>query len=37
MLGHRFSKFTPAPDDGKSDFERLLKIFMQLILITSGK
>lgn len=36
MLGHRFSKFTPAPDDGKSDFERLLKIFMQLVLITSG-
>ena len=36
MLGHRFSKYTPPPDDDKSDFERLLKVFMQLILITSG-
>ena len=36
MLGFRFSKFTPPPDLGKSDFERLLKIFMQLVLITSG-
>lgn len=36
MLGHRFSKFTPLPDQEKSDFERLLKIFMQLVLITAG-
>jgi len=36
MLGHRFSKYTPPPESEKSDFERLLKIFMQLILITSG-
>ncbi len=36
MLGHRFSKFEPPKDDGKSDFERLLKIFMQLVLLTSG-
>src|SRR5258705_13570921 len=36
MLGHRFSKYTPPPQDGKSDFEKLLKIFMQLLLITSG-
>jgi uncharacterized protein with von Willebrand factor type A (vWA) domain len=36
MVGHRFSKFTPPKDDGKSDFERLLKIFMQLVLLTSG-
>lgn len=36
MLGHRFSKFTPPPDQEKSDFERLLKIFMQLVLITAG-
>src|SRR6187549_123330 len=36
MLGHRFSKFAPPPDDSKSDFERLLKIFMQLVLMTSG-
>jgi len=36
MLGHRFSQYTPPPESEKSDFERLLKIFMQLILITSG-
>jgi Ca-activated chloride channel family protein len=36
MLGHRFSKYSPPPDQEKSDFERLLKIFMQLVLITSG-
>jgi Ca-activated chloride channel homolog len=36
MLGHRFSKYTPPPEEQKSDFERLLKIFMQLVLITSG-
>ncbi|SKC40308.1 vWA domain-containing protein [Ohtaekwangia koreensis] len=36
MLGYRFSKFTPLQDKAKSDFEKLLKIFMQLILITAG-
>jgi len=36
MLGYRFSKYTPPPDQGKDGFEKLLKIFMQLILITSG-
>lgn len=36
MLGHRFSKFVPPPNGGKSGFEKLLKIFMQLLLITSG-
>jgi uncharacterized protein with von Willebrand factor type A (vWA) domain len=36
MLGYRFSKYTPPPDKGKSGFEKLLKIFMQLVLITSG-
>jgi Ca-activated chloride channel homolog len=36
MLGFRFSKFIPPPDSAKSDFEKLLKIFMQLILLTSG-
>jgi len=36
MIGHRFGKYTPPPDGEKSDFERLLKIFMQLVLITSG-
>ncbi len=36
MLGHRFALYTPPPQSGKSDFERLLSIFMQLVLITSG-
>ena len=36
MLGYRFSKFTPPPEGEKSDFEKLLNIFMQLVLITSG-
>jgi Ca-activated chloride channel homolog len=36
MLGYRFSNYTPPPDKAKSDFEKLLKVFMQLILITSG-
>src|SRR5688572_24272651 len=36
MLGHRFSKYLPPPEAQKSDFEKLLKIFMQLMLITSG-
>ncbi len=36
MLGYRFSKYAPPPDSSKSDFEKLLKVFMQLILITSG-
>ena len=36
MLGYRFSKYTARPKGAQSDFERLLKVFMQLILITSG-
>jgi len=36
MLGHRFSKFTPPPEDQKTNFEKLLNIFNQLVLITSG-
>lgn len=36
MLGYRFGKYAPPPQKGKSDFEKLLKIFMQLVLITSG-
>lgn len=36
MLGYRFSKYTPPPEQAQSDFEKLLKIFMQLILVTSG-
>jgi Ca-activated chloride channel family protein len=36
MLGYRFSKYTPPPQQAKSEFDKLLKIFMQLVLITSG-
>lgn len=36
MLGHRFSKYIPPPQQQKSDFEKLLKIFMQLVLMSSG-
>lgn len=36
MLGYRFSHYAPPPDKAGSDFEKLLKVFMQLILITSG-
>ena len=36
MLGYRFSNYTPPPGKAKSDFEKLLKVFMQLVLITSG-
>ena len=36
MLGYRFSKFTPRPEGEKTDFEKLLKIFMELVLITAG-
>jgi Ca-activated chloride channel family protein len=36
MLGYRFSKFTPPPESQKTDFEKLLNIFNQLVLITSG-
>jgi len=36
MLGYRFSNYTPPPGGAQSDFEKLLKIFMQLVLMTSG-
>ena len=36
MLGHRFTTFIPDPDKSKSDFEKLLDIFLQLLVITSG-
>jgi uncharacterized protein with von Willebrand factor type A (vWA) domain len=36
MLGYRFSNYAPPPGKASSDFEKLLKVFMQLILITSG-
>src|SRR5882757_451433 len=36
MLGYRFSNYTHPDDKDKSDFQKLLNVFMQLILITSG-
>lgn len=36
MLGHRFTKFIPNPDKDKSDFDKLLDIFLQLMVITAG-
>lgn len=36
MLGHRFGKYVPPQQQASSDFEKLLKVFMQLVLITSG-
>ncbi len=36
MLGHRFTEYIPKPAKEKSDFENLLDIFMQLLVITSG-
>jgi Ca-activated chloride channel homolog len=36
MLGYRFSKYTPPQDNAKSDFDKLFKIFMQLLLMSSG-
>ncbi|MFM8363258.1 MAG: hypothetical protein ACKOA4_11225, partial [Haliscomenobacter sp.] len=35
MIGWRFSEFTPQADAG-TPFERLLKIFQELLLYTSG-
>lgn len=36
MLGHRFSKYIVPKSKIQSDFERLLSVFLQLVLITSG-
>jgi len=35
MIGYRFNKYIP-PDKNQADFNSLLKIFMQLLNITSG-
>jgi len=35
MLGFQFSKYI-SPTDNRSDFERMLDIFMQLLTYTSG-
>ena len=36
MIGYRFSEFVPDKDPQKTAFENLLKIFMQLLVITAG-
>lgn len=36
MIGYRFTKYTPAEQKSKTAFENLLKIFLDLLLITSG-
>ncbi len=36
MIGYRFSEFVPEKDSEKTTFENLLKMFMQLLVITSG-
>ena len=36
MLGYRFSQFIPQEKPGEATFDSLLKIFMQLLLVTSG-
>jgi Ca-activated chloride channel family protein len=35
MIGHRFTDFIPE-ENGKSGFEDLLRVFLQLVTITSG-
>ncbi|MFM7218274.1 MAG: vWA domain-containing protein [Bacteroidota bacterium] len=35
MIGHRFSRFVESNEE-KSSFERLLKVFLQLVTYTSG-
>jgi uncharacterized protein with von Willebrand factor type A (vWA) domain len=36
MIGHRFTRYTPPPKPEGDDFTRLLNIFLQLAMITSG-
>lgn len=36
MLGHRFTDFIPDPKEHASDFDKLLDIFLQLLVITAG-
>ncbi len=35
MIGYRFSEYTPG-SDGKSPFEKLLDLFMQILVYTAG-
>lgn len=36
MNGYRFSQYTPQPNDGQTPFDRMLKIFLELLVYTSG-
>ena len=36
MKGYRFSRFVPPSDGGAAGFDKLLKIFLELLTITSG-
>ncbi|MBI5661022.1 MULTISPECIES: VWA domain-containing protein [Ignavibacterium] len=36
MLGYRFTKYIPSVQKSKTAFENLLKVFLELLLITSG-
>lgn len=36
MLGHRFTHYIPDPKGFKSDFDKLLDVFLQLLIITAG-
>nr|WKN37917.1 hypothetical protein K4G66_04245 [Tunicatimonas sp. TK19036] len=37
MIGYRFTEYTPDPQqEGQSTFDQLLKIFMELMVVTSG-
>ena len=36
MIGYRFTKYNPSLENQKSSFENLLKVFLQLLTISSG-
>ncbi len=36
MLGHRFTEYIPDLTSSKTDFDKLMDIFMQLLVITAG-
>lgn len=36
MLGYRFTQYIPQKEEGQNTFESLLKVFMELLLLTSG-
>ena len=36
MSGYHFSKYTPSPSDDQNPFERMLKVFLELLVYTSG-